>query len=359
VLGVALAGARWYVGPLPLRPGRAADAPAEHSRWPWPGAAQDAPHPGVTRWRVAASDGTVATLLRFDLRANPGLRFEIYDQDEDDDRPFDNAARFWPRGAAQAAAHLDGSGRGQVIAAWNGLFFATEGKTVGHHVGPVVLNGSVRYGGLPVHRWTFGVGQGPDGRPTFAALHKPDRATLARTFTFAADAAQCLVREGKALALRPFPAPGEPPAKQPVPSTPDEAGHIPIVDHMRTTRASMGWTRDSRTLYLLFVKEPDSETASIYAQRRGVPLAGGWTVADLQRFWLSLGVWGAVNSDGGDLAQLLTVRSNGAGYDLIPPRWSSPAMRLSLGPHLAGAPQGGSLMYWVVRDVSSKNFFLR
>jgi hypothetical protein len=119
---------------------------------------------------------------------------------------------------------------------------------------------------------------------------------------------------------------------------------------MRTTRASMGWSRDSQAFYLLFVKEPDSETASIYAHDLGVPLAGGWTVADLQRFWLSLGVWGAVNSDGGDLAQLLVRRDADGGYDLTPPRWASRAMRLSLPPDGSGAPEGGALMYFVVRD---------
>lgn len=180
------------------------------------------------------------------------------------------------------------------------------------------------------------------------AVHEPDAKALAG-FDSAADAAQYLIQSGKPLALALFPAPGASPVKQPVPSTPREAGHIPIVDHMRTTRASFGWTRDSQTLYLLFVKEPDSETASIYAHRYGIPLAGRWTVADTQRFWRVLGVWGAVNSDGGDLAQLL-VRTP-TGYDLSPPRWSSRDMWQTYpASGLADAPQSGSLMYFYVRD---------
>ncbi|MBC8139984.1 MAG: hypothetical protein H7Y38_00935, partial [Armatimonadetes bacterium] len=92
---------------------------------------------------------------------------------------------------------------------------------------------------------------------------------------------------------------------------------------------------------------------SIYAHWWGVPFTGGWTVADVQRFWLSLGVWGAVNSDGGDLAQLL-VRTP-TGYDLSPPCWSSRDMRQTYSyARLGDAPQGGSLMYFYVRDTGAK-----
>lgn len=335
----------FFVGPLPIRFGLAPDAPATLATDAWHGETKDTPYPGVTRWRSQPdTDGTLAELVCFDFVATPGLRLEIYDQDEDDDKPFDNSVQFWDRGVMDAAAHLNQKGRGEVVAAWNGLFFATEGKAIAHHVGPVVLNGKTQLSGLPRHRWTFGVHYDrKTNKPQFLVLHQPTTTELSRRFDFAADAAQCLIKDGKPLALQPFPVPGAPPVKQPVPSTPTEAGHIPIVDHMRTTRVSLGWTKNSDRLYLLFVKEPDSETASIYAHRYGIPLAGGWTIADVQQFWLRQKVWGAINSDGGDLAQYYLHHDT-----LYPPRWTHQAMRLN--PTPTKSPKGGSLLYFYIRD---------
>src|SRR5207302_809080 len=135
--------------------------------------------------------------------------------------------------------------------------------------------------------------------PEFKAIHLPNAGVMEREFDFGAGGAQCLVRDGQDLILRPPPAIGAPIPKGPFPSTESEAGHIPMVDHMLTSRTSLGWSKDSRRLYLLIVKEPDSEMASALAFRHGEPESGGWSVAELQRFWLSLGVWGAVNLDGG------------------------------------------------------------
>ena len=61
------------------------------ARWPWPQAVQDTPHPGVTHWLDTSSpDGTMLDFFDFDFGKNPHLRFEIYDQDEDDTHPFDD-----------------------------------------------------------------------------------------------------------------------------------------------------------------------------------------------------------------------------------------------------------------------------
>ncbi|MCS6860376.1 MAG: phosphodiester glycosidase family protein [Abditibacteriales bacterium] len=291
-------------------------------------------------------------LFDFDLAANPHLRLELYDQDEDDEVPFDNAVDYWRRGVGQVTSHLNTTGRGQAVAAWNGLFFATDDKAggykgTGRHIAPVVLQGRV-YDNVGNHRWTFGV-QYQNGRPVFKSLHLPDRSTLAREFTFAAAGAQCLVRHGLPVKLQPFPRPGDKPIPQPVPSTPEEVGHIPVVDHIRTSRTSMGWSRDNRHLYLLIVKEPDSETASVWAFRHRVPLRGGWTVADLQRFWQAMKVWGAVNIDGGEVTQMVYRRKDGQ-YAMIPPRWAALQPLLLFPPSLPNAPEGGTLMYFYVRD---------
>jgi hypothetical protein len=68
----------------------------------------------------------VLDFFDFDLGTNPHLRFEIYDQDEDDDHPFDDTADCWPQGVGWAVQHLNATGRGQVVAAWHGLFFSCD-----------------------------------------------------------------------------------------------------------------------------------------------------------------------------------------------------------------------------------------
>src|SRR5690349_7909618 len=57
--------------------------------WPWPEETKETLTSGVERWSARGSDGTSVELIRFDFVANPGLRFGLYDQDEDDAHPFD------------------------------------------------------------------------------------------------------------------------------------------------------------------------------------------------------------------------------------------------------------------------------
>ncbi len=339
------------VGPLPIQPSVRLDAPSPLATWPWKNAVKDSPYLGVTHWLDRSSpDGTVLDLFEFDFAANPRLRLELYDQDEDDATPFNDEVDYWRRAVGQVTRHLNASGRGKVVAAWNGLFFAIDYKTEGvrgvaRHVAPVVLRGKV-YFNVGNHRWTFGV-QHQNGQPVFKTLHLPDRETLAREFTFAAGSAQCLVRNGVPLKLKPFPRLGEMRMRGPVPSTPREAGHIPIVDHIKTARTSLGWSRDNRRLYLLIVKEPDSESASALALRHRQPMTGGWMVSDLQRFWRAKKVWGAVNVDGGGLTQMTYLRKDGR-YDMLPP--ANP-VRMTFSPSFPDAPPGGALMYFYVREV--------
>ena len=321
------------------------DVEAPLCRWPWPGAKMETIHPGVTHWQATASDGTRLELLRFDFAANPRLRLELFDQDQDDEKPFDNQARFWRRGVGLITRQLNAERKGPIIAAWNGLFFGydrNDANGIAEHVSPVALNGKA-YFNFGSHRWTFGV-KYRQGRPTFKTLHLPDRKTLPREFDWAAGAAQCLINKGKPLRLEPFPLSLDAIKVGPVPSMPLEAGHIPTVDHMRTSRVSLGWQRDSQALYLLFVKEPGNETESALAFRRGEIGRGGWTLYDLQRFWLSKKVWGAINSDGGNVAQLAHLQANGL-YTLI-----TENERKTVTPEFENAPGGGALMYFYVRE---------
>ena len=330
---------------------------------------------GVRHWRTTATDGTSVELICFDFAQNPALKFELYDQDEDDAKPLDNVVDYSPLGAGGATRKLNArfaaQKKGRVVALWNGLFFGYYNKTrpknresiserAGHHVAPVVINGKAHYGPKN-HRWSFGV-KYANNRPVFKAAHLPTRQWLERELDFGGGSAQCLVLNGKPLNVQPAPPVGKRPLKGPVPSTPRDAGHIPTFDHMRTSRMSMAWTRDNSKLFLLAVKEPDNESASAVAFLREMPPnapehRGGWTVRDVQRFWLSAmpgeKIWTAINSDGGNAAQMTLLRPDKK-YDLLPPREVSSAMRLTYTAQFQDAPKGGALMYFYVRDESAK-----
>lgn len=349
-----------YVTDLPIIVSLKPYSPSELAQWPWPKAKQVQLHRGVTQWRTPQGDGTTLDLLEFDFATNSNLRWEIFDQDGDDEKPLDNNVKYWKHGAAQATKELNfqftKQNRGRVVALWNGLFFgykdAISPNGTAFHVSPVVLDGKVLFN-TANHRWAFGVKNSSNG-PQFKVFHLPSRATLEKEFEWAGGSAQCLIKDGKPLKLEPFPNDSSNFKKQPAPSTPQEVGHIPVFDHMRTCRASMAWTRDSKKLYLLLVKEPDNEAGSAVALKRGLPVAGGWTVPDLQRFWQSRNVWCAVNSDAGDVAQLVYQRPDDR-YEMIPPRWASNQMRLLLERDYSNAPKGGSIMYFYVRDASARS----
>ncbi|RYG70728.1 hypothetical protein EON80_07090 [bacterium] len=334
--------------------------PSPMATWPLPGAKTSVLRPGVTHTFARGSDGTDVDFLDFDFSANPKLRFEIFDQDEDDDKPLDNHVMYWDRNVARATKELNAKGRGPVVAAWNGAFFGydnSSSKEDAFHVSPVVLRGKVHFN-TANHRWAWGVKQTAQG-PVWKTFFKPSRQTLEKEFDYAAGSVQCLIKDGKPLKTEPFPPIGGAFREQPVPSTAEEAGHIPKFDHMRTCRASVGWSRDNKHLYLLTVKEPDDEGSSSVALSwsvRGGPipggtlLTGGWTVPDVQQFWISKGVWGAINSDAGGVLQLVFKKPNG-NYTFIPPRQETGIKRIECGPNWQGAIEGGGgIMYFLVRE---------
>jgi hypothetical protein len=186
----------------------------------------------------------------------------------------------------------------------------------------------------------------------------PARAVLEKEFNFAAGSVQCLLLNGKALKVEPFPRNNQLVPKPPIASTASDAGHIPLFDHMKSCRVSWAWTNDHRHFYLLLVQEPDTEGASILALLRGVPPGaaagkGGWMVSDAQRFWQALGVPNAVNSDAGGAAQL-TYRLPDGNYELVAPRAGANPRRLVFTPEFANAPPGGALMYFYIREASKK-----
>jgi hypothetical protein len=296
-------------------------------------------------------------LIEFDFAANPRLRVGLYDQDEDDSTPGDGKVDCWPMGVVGAVRHLQEERHIEVWAACNGLFFiAGEKRGTGHepaqHIAPVVLNGVSRYN-VGNHRWTFGWKEKPTGID-FKVLHLPSKDVLSRKLTFGAAGAQALVQNGKPLQTEPFPNSLDEIKRGAQPSTPNQVGHIPTVDHMRTSRTSVAWSHDSKKLWLLIVKEPDNETQSAIEFRHGEPMKGGWTVAELQQFWISRGAWGAVNFDGGDVTQAVW-KLTGGEYEFIPARQASGSLRTKLPSSLTPDPGGGSIMYFYVYEVSNSN----
>jgi len=313
------------------------DAPSADATWPWSGASTDQPIAGVTHWHKTTSDGTSLDFVRFDFVANPKLRFEMYDQDQDGPMPWSNKVKFYDLGVAQAAAHLDSTGRGKVIAATNGVFFDCTKFTssgIASHVAPVVVDGSTHAFGRS-QRWTFGV-KYVAGKPHFDAIHAPAPSVLASRFDFAAGGAQVLIWDGVQAA-----------------SPAEQTGTDSSFEKMRTSRVAWGWSQDDRYLYLLFVKEPDEEMVSKIAAEHHMSQGGGWMLADERTCLAKLGVWRAFNSDAGDTGQMILIRPDGK-YDVVPPKNLLSPMRQVLGsdakgwPNTGPAPVDGALMYWFV-----------
>lgn len=307
------------------------------AEWPWAVADQETPVLGVTHWSKRAADGTGLDLVRFDFRENPKLRFEMYDQDQDGKTAWTNKVKYAELGVARAAKRVNESGRGRVVAATNGLFFHATGSTekdFASHVTPVVVDGKVRSFGESI-RWMIGV-KYTGAKPHFVAIHTPKVEEITGKFDFAAGGAQVLVLEGK---------PAQSPAEQ--------TGQDSAFEKMRTSRVAWGWSKDDRFLYLLCVKEPDSEIVSKIAAKRHQSLGGGWMLGDVRQFFLKLGVWMAFNSDAGDVGQMVLLRPDGR-YDFVPPRIGKEPNRRVLGADLNGGAGGGALMYWYVSEAAQK-----
>ena len=363
LLAAILAGLGVFFWPRPPQlPPVLPPTPSLLAVWPWPRAALDTPHPGVTHWLDTSSpDGTMLDFFDFDFGKNPHLRFEIYDQDEDDVHPFDDYADCWPHGVGWAVAHLNARHQGKVVAAWHGLFFNCDASGhsadpraiyVGHHVTPVVLRGKAHCN-VGEARWTFGAKYDALGRPTFKTLLLPDKVALEKNFTFAAGGAQCLIRDGRPQTLLSFASAQDPFAHHPLVCAVSEAGYIPNGDWIQTSRATMAWSRDQKHFYLLFVKQTGTEGGGVMASHGHGPPVGGWTVSDEQKFWLAHGgIWGAINSDGGDVAQLTYALPDG-NYMLLPSQDGGYyQQRLIIPPSFPDAPPGGTLLYFTVQDTA-------
>lgn len=328
-------------------------APAD-TTWPWREAVATDLGDGLRRWKAGkTADGSTLELVEVNFDAAPRLRFELYDQDHHDAKPFDDRADFFDTNVASVAQRLNANGDRRVVLACNGLFHGYVRRAgappngYANHIGLNVSRGVARYNvGSP--RWAWGAKM-IAGRPRFRALLSPTKAQIAEALDEGAVGAQLLVRDHVALRLAEPGERGAPMTGQPSPTAPNEVGHIHEVDFWRTSRVSIGWTSDDSKLYFLFVGEPDNELQSkLTARRRGKGPDGGWTLRDLQAFWMSFGIANAINSDGGMVAQWL-VRMPSGRYEFQPPRWVAGPGQVELPEDLSGAPRGGgTLMSFVV-----------
>jgi hypothetical protein len=309
--------------------------PSQNTTWPWKNARRETLRRGVTHWTSQLDDGTTLDLLEFDWKTNPRLRLGLWDADlessPDQSKPR-NRFGYWQNGFASQAARMNA--RGDLVACWNGGFFGLlnrkpRGADRAFHLSPVVVKGRAFYPGAN-HRWTWGA-QTRGAMPQFKLQHEPAFASLGRDFDCASGTLQALILHGQALELRPYPWFGARPQRPPVPSTPREAGHIPTLDWMHTSRASAGWN-EAGQLWVLLVKEPDGEAPSRALVGRRERGHGGWTLADTQRFWLSFGARNAVGFDGGDVLQSAWKLPDGH-FEILAPRialapWQSATLRL-------------------------------
>lgn len=230
---------------------------------------------------VPERDGTIVRLLTFDFVAAPDLRIGLYDCDSDDAHPFDDSNTTY-LGIPALSVFERRSPRSLCVT--NAGFFAwTEKGRIGRHVAPVVVNGRAHYSRLNApQRWTFGW-KTSNGRPLFRLLQATPSEKLASLFDNALGHVRPLVVNGEALKLGPG------------------AG----VTTMKCSRTSLGWSSDSSRLYLLIIRDPDGERASIDAWKNRRKQVGGWDLLQVQRFWLKVGVPQALALDGGDSTQLV------------------------------------------------------
>jgi hypothetical protein len=232
-------------------------------------------------------DGTTVRFLTFDSLSKAKLHLGIYDRDSDDSQPFDdrNTSYF----ATPAATVFDRLGKDAVLVINAGFFTWTPGNRIASHVAPVVDGRKTHYNVSPgAGYWTIGwnyVGF----RPRFYLERGVPYAELSGRYENALVHVRPLIVNGKALELRPG------------------AG----VTRLKCSRTSVAWSEDDGAFYVLVVRDPDGERASINKWRAKARQVGGWDLVQVQRFWKKLGVDQAVALDGGDSTQLVYRGSKG------------------------------------------------
>ncbi|MDO8682653.1 MAG: phosphodiester glycosidase family protein [Armatimonadota bacterium] len=233
----------------------------------------------ISKW-----DGTQFDLFLFNSKS--GVRTGLFDLDQHDRNPGDNqnysfygmnAYRSIP--AIKRAAGLDGSKT--LIAVCNGGLFTpgTDKLWRASHSSSLVYHRKTCY---PVDRPAWTVGLRNDGLKAasirFARSHKD----LPTNVDYAICDVQALIVNGKPMKDRP----------------------MPLNDEMKMSRTSIAWDRHGN-LFLLVVHELDSEAASKSQVVNDEPQTGGWSFAQLRKFWKVMNVPYAANLASGDSSQVV------------------------------------------------------
>lgn len=226
------------------------------------------------------SEGTIVRLLTIDLThdysSDRQLHLGIHDADTGDSSPLDDLNTTY---LGTPLDRTTGRLQPRVLCAFNAGFFGWTPKFVGFHVAPIVVDGRRLYN-APVNPdwWTFGIDKWRQCHLTQGVTWKD----LPGDYETAITHVRPLIVDGKALVLRPG------------------AG----VTRLRCSRCSVAWKQSPRQLYVLIVRDPDGEMASVRQWKSGRTQTGGMDLVEVQQFWLEKGVENAIALDGGDSTQL-------------------------------------------------------
>jgi len=302
------------------------------------------PSAGLTAVAVpdaSRPDGTTVRVLCFHAAARP-FAVGLYDADSDDAFPWDDHSTAWFGQTTEfvldklrARSHRQGQ---EVLAVFNAGFYnlGVEHGRVGSHVAPVVIEGVPRYNVRRLRRgdpgWVFGVSRGLQGQRFHLDEAVPWDEMGSRYVTAIAWVRPLRVA-GRSLPLQ------------------SDLG----LPKLRCSRSSLGWSADSRRLYVLIARDPDGETASIRQWASGRPQTGGLDAREVQRIWEQLGVPYAVLLDGGDSTQAVYRESSGryravrsAYASLTLGYWRGRPLRLFLPVLPTPAAHGGVMNYLYV-----------
>lgn len=240
-------------------------------------------------------DGTQIRLLSYNLSA---IDAGIYDADCDDARPYDDRNASWLGQAMPLVwRKIERANGGKTLCVVNGGFFGAEFPFVARHEAPLVSNGVARYDSRqleddwPAQNCLLGWKRS-GGKLQFSVVEDANFAELTPRFDGALGGVRALIVGGQARELRP-----------------GMGGTT-----LKCSRTSVAW--EGGKFYVLSVRDPDGEAASVRADKRekagetGVQV-GGWNVRQVQQFWQSRGMENAVLLDGGESTQLAFPTSDG------------------------------------------------
>lgn len=228
-----------------------------------------------------ARDGTITRLFTFDFRKNPNIIPGIYDRDSNDFHPYDDKNTSYYGTPAKTV--FNSYIHNPIVVANAGFFTWTKNGHIGSHVAPVVVDGIARYNLLcGPDEWTFGW-KYTNGIPKFLLLQGVQFNQLEKRFDSALGNVRPLIVNGKPLELGPG------------------AG----VTRLKCSRVSLGWSENDGKLFLLVVRDPDSEIASISKWKNNLKQTGGLDLIQVQNYWKNRGIKNALALDGGDSTQLV------------------------------------------------------